>query len=1095
MSRIFLALLILMAFTSGCKKSSPVLFQKIKSSHSNIHFKNQIEEWDGVNVFNFTNYYNGGGVGIGDFNNDGLNDICFTSNQKNPELYINKGKFVFENASASSGLTNGGWMTGISIVDINNDGWPDIYLSMASHSGIKNSKNKFYINQKTNPVSFKDQAADYGLDYAGFTTQTAFFDYDKDGDLDVYMLNSAPDDVNPNTIRPRVDDGSFPSSDKLFENTGQNENGIAIFKDVSLAKGITFEGLGLGISLADFNNDGYTDIYASNDFLSNDILYLNDQGKGFTNIVKSATGHTSMFGMGIDAADLNNDQRVDIFQLDMLPEDNLRQKKMIARDDYQKKSTSTSERYKYHKQYMRNSLQLNMGEIASKPIFSERGLLYGVACTDWSWSVLLADFDLDGMKDIHVSNGYRKNVTDLDFINYYKNQNIFGDKTAQEKFRKEFVDQIPEVKLYNYAFKAHKNEPFEDVSAKWGLDDLSYSNGAAYGDLDNDGDLDLVVNNIDDEAFLYENKIENGHFLSVKLKGSPQNAQAIGAKVVLWQKGMSQVLENYPVRGFLSSMGKEMIFGLGNDSIIDSLQIFWPDQSAQKVQGLKANSIVNVEWQKGGMPFIYKEETPQNPLFVSADGIIQFNHKESDYVDFFVRPTLQKMLSRKGPVIKAGNFNGDTLTDFVIGGAYRGSPTQIFIQTTAGKFDSLTIIASQQMEVGDLLVFDRNGDGLDDIMLIPGVADVAIKNKEAYTPLFFENSANQIFISKAILPDIIVCSQKAILFDFDGDKDMDILITNHHQAGQFPMFGTHRYLINEGGKYVDGKSKWLAQLQSYGLITAVEEVDVDQDGSKELIILAEWQKPILLAKENGEFVVREMGLPSGWWKSLEVVDIDSDGDQDLVLGNEGLNSLYKTNEMKPAYLMGKDFNGDGVYDPIYALHLKDKLVSAHPLGTLTGQIVQFKKRYTKFDDYAKVGFGELFTENDLAGAQKFTATELRSMVAINDGKGNFTLNALPLDAQTAPASKIISGDFNKDGNVDLLVLGNFYPNESLVGPQDGSFGQLLIGDGKSGFQPMDNAKIGLWVLGDVRDALFLKKEQLIICTVNDGKAVGLKCLQ
>ncbi len=1069
---------------SGCKEKT--LFSKIGSEISYVDFVNKITPNDTLNAFTFTNFYNGAGVGIGDFNNDSLPDLFFTANQVSSKIYINKGDLRFLDVSETAGITTSSWCTGVSIVDINQDGWDDIYVSTAKHPSFKNSKNLLFINQKTSHPTFKEEAEKYGLAFDGFTTQTVFFDYDLDGDLDAFLLNSSPDLQNPNYLRPSINDGSYPSTDRLFKNEGMDSNGQITFSDVSLQAGITFEGLGLGVVVSDINDDGYPDIYCSNDFISSDILYVNNKNGTFSNIIKSATAHTSLFGMGVDAADLTNDSKIDIFQLDMLPEDNFRQKQMLIGQDYDRKQMSISNNYQYQLQYMRNMLQINSGNDpkTGEPQFSEVGLMSNLARTDWSWATLLADLDNDGKKDVFISNGYRKNITDRDFINYAEEYNFFGTDKARHIKRDELLSKVPEIELKNYAFKNLGSFSFENVSKTWGLDEAGFSNGAAWADLDNDGDLDLIVNNIDSKASLFINnsKKEGANFINFKPIGPVGNIKGIGLTSTIWMAGQPQKVENYVVRGYASSVASSIHFGTGSFSKVDSVIFKWPGGKVQKLFNLKTNNSYPVYYKNAELK---SEIAPALtiPYFTASKlNGVDFQHNESDYIDFKQTATRHKMLSRLGFVLKVADINNDGLDDFMVGGSYNGSESCLYIQTPDHSFKYQSFPETNGREVGDILFFDADGDGDVDLLLTYSSNERPLNVIEAYQPQLFINNGNANFsLAPNSLPKISVSSTSAIAIDIDQDGRQDILITSRQVPGKYPLHGQNYVLLNNSkSKEVTFKDVSLSigkNIMNIGMVSQVISTKLDVDRFPDLVFVGEWMPITMFVNENGKgfkaFAKDALKNTSGWWNCIAAHDINKDGLVDFIIGNEGLNSFYKASAEFPVRIVAKDFNDDGSFDPIMGQYILDDTYPVHARDALNQQIIQFRKKYQRYANYAKATFKDLFSDMELKDAYQNKATELKSIVLMNNGNENFAIKPLPSIAQIAPIFGIIPMKVNQDNFIDLVITGNFYPNEVHMGRQDASRGLVLLGKGNGEFEPMDRKEAGFNIVGDARASSLL----------------------
>ncbi|WP_077921083.1 FG-GAP-like repeat-containing protein [Spirosoma sp. 209] len=1099
----------------GCQPKPEPLFDTIEASESGIDFANTLTPSDSLNAFTFTNFYNGGGVGVGDFNHDGKPDLFFTGNQESCRLYINQtpagsSDFRFADATDAAGLRTRRWCTGVSVVDINQDGWDDLYVSVAAHPALRETRNLLFINQKTASPTFREEAAAYGLDFAGYTTQAAFFDCDLDGDLDVFLLNTAPDLQNPNYLRPAINNGTYPSTGRLYRNEGFGPAGHPVFRDVSTAAGIRYEGLGLGVVVSDLNQDGYPDLYCSNDFISSDILYLNKGAKPdsqgtFQNSIRASMAHTSLYGMGIDAADINNDGRIDLMQLDMLPRDNARQKMMLGAPDYDKKELSLSPQYGYQLQYMRNTLQINRGQANGVPTFGELGLLAGLAQTDWSWTTLLADLDLDGYKDVFVTNGYRKNVTDRDFISFTEEFGTFGTDQARQEQRNKLLQKIPEIRLRNYAYRNRSNLSFEDVSANWGLDELSYANGAAYADLDSDGDLDLIVNNIDQEASLFRNnsrqRLKNG-YLSLAFEGTAANRAGIGATVTVWaggKKPVQQVLEQFPVRGYLSSVGRGLVIGLGTASQADSIRVVWPGGLTEMRYQVGANQ--RLVFRAADARLRPERVQPSAaPLFERLPAGTDFVHQESDFVDFKTYPALHKMLSRTGAAVAVGDLNGDAYDDIAVGASYRGSGGGLLFGQADGRFRRVDWMPNTPMEVGAVLLFDADNDHDNDLLVVGGGNERPLSVAEAFQPVLYRNDGAGRFQAVSALPSLAVSSQTVRAVDFDRDGDQDVLIAGRQVPGKYPLPASGYLLRNDrqaGGplRFTDVTAQLAPDLANLGMVCDALPMDVDADGDEDLVLVGEWMPLTVLENRNGRFS-RKATTPSetpdtsaGWWNCLASGDFDKDGDLDLMLGNEGLNTLYRASKNEPILIYGKDFNQDGLFDPIMGYFINGTRYPALPRDALNQQVIQFRRKFLRYADYAEAQFSDLFSDQELQDAFQGQATELRSCYAENKGGGRFTLHPLPGLAQQSPIFGFVVADFNRDGHLDALATGNCYTNEANMGRQDASRGVLLSGNGRGQFAAMEAGETGFSVTGDARRTYWLRNPDRLVTALSNGPLV------
>ena len=1083
-------LLVLIFFFAADCPDQESLFEEIPSRKSKINFANQLDENEETNILTYEYFYNGGGIAVGDINNDGLEDIFFTANMEENRLYLNQGGMKFRDITSSAGLAgkSDAWTTGTTMVDINGDGWLDIYVCYSGEGKTDLRKNELYINNQDN--TFMERSAEYGLDDPSHSTQAAFIDFDRDGDLDMYLLNHNITVINDLEFDQVRFTRHEYAGDKFYINQGDH------FEEITEKTGIKSSplGFGLGVAISDVNMDGWPDIYVSNDYIEPDYLYINNGDGTFTDQLQDYFQHISHFSMGSDINDINNDGLPDIFTLDMLPEDNKRQKLLYGPENYEQYALMVNKGF-YH-QNMRNMLHLNN----ANGTFSEIGQLAGVSNTDWSWSSLLADFDNDGWKDLFVTNGYYRDYTNRDFLKY-KGDYYFQKAVNQEQADTfHLVTSMTSTPVHNYLYRNLGDLSFEDKSECWGFDQPNFSNGSVYSDLDNDGDLDLVVNNLNEKASLYENRAnelnQRNNFIKLTLKGTEKNSFGLGTKVYLYSGGETQYFEQSPVRGFQSSVSPVIHFGLGARSTIDSLVAIWPDGTKTKEVEVGINQTLELQ-QTQAISFD-DVESETSTFFLATDSPVKYIHREYNFNDFKRQPMLMTMMTTCGPVMEVADLNQDGLDDVYVGGA-KGSRGQLYLQQQDGSFKSKNL-TEEKINLGctdcdvKFIDFDQDGD-LDIYLASGGYQDYDKNDPYLQDRLFFNDGQGNFEYDQEALPAFTGSKSCVRVADFEGDGDPDLFVGGRVVPGEFPVSPSSYILINNGkGKFSNATAQIAPFLTDFGMVTDAAWTDINKDGFDDLIVVGEFMPVTILINQNGQQLADRssdyFNQPlKGLWTKITASDFDGDGDDDFIVGNFGENSQLKTKEGKPLELYYSDFDENGSIDPVLNCYILGEPYPFASRDEMLNQIYALRQKFTTYEAYSEAQINDIFSNSELKNAQKLEANYLKSIYLKNEN-GELLPRPLPTEAQFSPVYAIHPFDYNQDGNLDFILAGNQSAIRIRLGVMDSNYGQLYLGDGEGNFDYVPQRRSGLKLKGDVKSLRTIKiKDQVYLIAGINRKGI------
>ena len=1090
---IFVSIFFCMVVLTGCKpENDKPLFTEISETYTGINFKNTLFEDGPLNVANYIYFYNGGGVAIGDINNDGLQDILFTGNMVRNRLYLNKGNFKFEDITERSGVDKmQGWCTGATMADVNGDGKLDIYICRSADINPDKRKNLLFINN--GDLTFTEKAAEFGLADNGYSTQAAFFDYDKDGDLDCFIINhsiqkyTAGVQDNPALRKERNPD----YASKLYRNDNNH------FTNVSDQAGITSNVLtfGLGVAISDFNNDGWPDISVSNDFNEPDYLFINNRNGTFTEQLTKAMDNISLYSMGSDAADYNNDGLTDLVTLDMLPEDNKTNKMHSGAENFDKFQYLFAQGFYY--QFSRNMLQQNNGD----GTFSEVGQLAGISNTDWSWSALFGDYDNDGNKDLFITNGYVKDYTDMDFLKYSVDRLVKTMHKDSVDPISEYMRKMPKNETTNYIFQNQGNGTFLKKTSEWGFDKKGVSAGAAYVDLDNDGDLDLVINKSNDFAGIYKNNSEvlvKNNYLSVHLDGGKANQRGIGTKVKLFCKGQQYYQEQSPVRGFQSSSDPVLNFGVGKNTIIDSILIIWPNDNFQKLVSVKVNQSLIIKMADATVKWKYDTVADKRNVLFTQTIMPEVHHHENSFNDFTVQSLLPNYLSRQGPCIEVADVNKDGLEDFFIGGA-KGQAGQLFLQNKNHSFTlkpTAAFVKDAASEDVAATFFDADNDGDLDLYVASGGFEFN-ENDAAYQDRLYINDGKGNFTKKEnALPAMLASKGCVKAADIDGDGDLDLFVGGRVVPGKYPTAPRSYILLNDGkGIFRDVTQKNGAELMQPGMVTDALWMDINNDKQPDLIVVGEWMPIKVFINTKGILLDASAAYihfaSTGWWNRISAADMDGDGDLDVVIGNCGTNTQFHATEKEPMNMYYKDFDGNGSIDPVFCYYIGGVSYPAASRDDLTDQLPGLKKKFLEYKAYATATINDVFTPGQLKDAGVLKAETMETVYLENQGSKGFVKHTLPLPAQYAPIYGIVMEDFDRDGKKDILLAGNNTWTRIKFGRYSANHGVVLLGDGKNNFTYLPQLKSGLTLKGNVKNLKLIHAglATKIIAGINDDNAV------